>query len=158
MRQSEGGEGTASEEETVSTLNQHGYIALFINFVKEKKPMKTKAVMLLAVMSLLPVVVHVSLAGGPKGLEWDANVESDLAGYYLHESTVSNGQVLTTYMVSVPAPLTSFTFPAGHAEGRFYWKLTAYDLSGNQSGFSNEVTAVFDWTAPAPPTGCTTVF
>jgi hypothetical protein len=93
----------------------------------------------------------------PSGLQWDPNSESDLAGYYVYEAQTSGGQVIGTYMVSVPAPLTEFTFPAGHADGTYYWRITAVDTAGNESGFSNEVWASFNRLPPAPPTGCTIV-
>ena len=40
---------------------------------------------------------------------------------------------------------------AGVADGTYFWVLTAYDISGNESGPSNEVTASLDSTAPEPP-------
>ena len=36
-------------------------------------------------------------------------------------------------------------------DGTYFWVLTAYDISGNESGYSNEVTTSLDSTSPAPP-------
>lgn len=91
----------------------------------------------------------------PIGLCWDANTESDLAGYYIYEAQVSDGQVIGQVHTSVAAPATEYDFtPGSHADGQYYWKITAYDTAGNESGFSNEVTATFNVTPPTPPTGC----
>ena len=90
---------------------------------------------------------------------WDANSNSDgdLAGYRIYQR----------------APFRAYTFGEGNEvgatlvgtetvtirveDGRWYWVATAYDTSGNESGPSNEVTAVIapppDTTPPAAPTG-----
>ena len=115
---------------------------------------------------LVIVVLAVVLLGGvvyaqmpvPQGLRWDPNSESDLAGYYIYEAQTADGQVVGTYMVSVPAPLTEFLFVDSHVDGQYYWKITAYDTAGNESGFSNEVTADFNVTPPTPPTGCSVMY
>jgi hypothetical protein len=75
---------------------------------------------------------NVSAATGVK-LSWYANTEKDLAGYkvyygnapkqYKYVKTV--GKVTTT-TISIPS-------------GLWYFAATAYDTSGNESGFSNEV-------------------
>lgn len=119
---------------------------------------------MLIVLSALMLTGGLALAQeptiyNPVGLNWDANTESDLAGYYVYEAQVADGQVIGEYMVSVPAPLTDFTFtPGSHADGQYYWKLTAYDLAGNESGFSLEVTAEYNVTPPSPPAGCSVVY
>ena len=95
----------------------------------------------------------------PTGLQWDPNSEMDLAGYYVYEAQVSGGQVIGAFSYPpVLAPLTEILFITPHADGTYYWKITAYDTAGNESGFSNEVTAEFNTTPPAPPTGCTVKF
>lgn len=119
--------------------------------------MKTRAIILFVVVALLQGVTVA--AQTPLGLQWNANTESDLAGYYIYEAVSSDGQVIGTYMVSVPAPLTTFTFePGSHTDGQYYWKITAFDTAGNESGFSIEVTAEFNLTPPEPPTGCSVRF
>jgi len=39
------------------------------------------------------------------------------------------------------------------ADGTYFWAVTAYDTSGNESVFSNEVSKRIDSVAPAPPSG-----
>jgi fibronectin type 3 domain-containing protein len=87
-------------------------------------------------------------------LQWNANTESDLAGYRLYQSNTSG--VYTTYRADIPAPTheVTVTIPT---DGTYFWVVTAYDTSGNESGRSNEATLVIDTTPPGPPTGCTAV-
>ena len=115
---------------------------------------------LLVTLAVLVLLQGVSFAQMPPpvGLQWDPNSETDLAGYYIYEAQMSDGQVIGTYMVSVPAPLTDFTFVDPHIDGQYYWKITAFDTAGNESGFSNEVTADFNVTPPTPPTGCSVMY
>ena len=79
-------------------------------------------------------------------LAWDANTESDLAGYKLYygnasgayQNNVDVGNV-TTYTVK---DLT---------DGTWYFVVTAYDTADNESGFSNEVNSELNATPPADP-------
>lgn len=84
-------------------------------------------------LSLLPVAA----AAESVTLVWDANTESDLAGYCVYVwdwnrkpySKTNVGHV-TTYTVSNLKP-----------EKTYFFAVTAYDTSENESGFSNEVSA-----------------
>jgi len=84
---------------------------------------------------------------------WDANTEPDLAGYYLYQSNVSGGYIFGggNHIASIPAGTE--TAILGIPEGGWYWVLTAFDTSENESGSSNEVSLYIDETAPAPPGG-----
>ena len=78
-------------------------------------------------------------------LEWDANTASDLAGYKLYYGTAS-----ATYSNSVSIQDKAATsYELDLDPGTYYLTLTALDETGNESGFSNEVTAVV--AAPEPP-------
>jgi hypothetical protein len=68
-------------------------------------------------------------------LAWDPNTESDLAGYRVHYGTVSG-----RYMTSIDVHnVTSYT-ATGLTDGQtYYFAASAYDTSGNSSGYSNEV-------------------
>jgi len=78
-------------------------------------------------------------------VEWDANSEADLAGYKVYygsgsrsyDKVIDVGDVLL-YKVNLP-------------ESKYYFAVTAYDLAGNESPFSDEVIADMD-EAPAKPT------
>ena len=88
-------------------------------------------------------------------LAWDANSESDLGGYRVHYGTSS-----TSYSVHIDVnKATTYTVTGLAAGQTYYFAATAYDTSGNESGFSNMVssTTVSDLniapSAPAVPSG-----
>ena len=68
-------------------------------------------------------------------LAWDPNTESNLAGYRVHYGTVSR-----SYAFSLDVRKVTICSVAGLTEGQtYYFAVSAYDTSGNESGFSNEV-------------------
>lgn len=79
---------------------------------------------------------------------WDANTETDLAGYKLYQSATSGtydpasaidvGNVTTHVLTDV-------------ADGTWFWAATAYDTNGNQSAYSNEVSLTIDTIGPGAP-------
>jgi hypothetical protein len=78
-------------------------------------------------------------------LAWNANTEPDLAGYKLYYGLSSGSYQLSVDVGNV----TSYTL-SSLLEGRiYYFVVTAYNLSLNESGFSNEVSkAIADVTPP----------
>lgn len=80
-------------------------------------------------------------------LAWDANTQPEVAGYKLYYGTAP-GQ----YGNPVDCGnVTTCTVP-NLAPGTYYFSVTAYDASGGQSGFSNEVsTAIPSGTDTQPP-------
>jgi hypothetical protein len=84
-------------------------------------------------------------AGAGVKLAWDANTESDLAGY-----VVSYGTVPGVYTSSVDVGLSttwgSDSLQAGH---RYYFAVQAYSETGTRSWYSTEVGAVAVY--PSPP-------
>jgi hypothetical protein len=88
-------------------------------------------------------------------LGWDANTESDLAGYYVYYKTGSsglpyNGTGTVEGNSPIQVPLSALSdlgdpaYPDYTIHGlsdteTTYIVLTAYDTDGNQSGYSNEV-------------------
>ncbi len=88
----------------------------------------------------------IALAGdGQVDLDWDDNIEADLAGYTVYRSTVS-GSGFSAVNASL---LTSSSFvDQGLVNGTtYYYVVTATDNSDNQSGFSSQSSATP--TAPA---------
>jgi hypothetical protein len=66
---------------------------------------------------------------------WDPNTESDLMGYKLYVGTSSG-------VYGSPIDVGNFTdYEVRNLEpGRtYYFSVTAYDLSGNESSFSDEI-------------------
>jgi hypothetical protein len=91
---------------------------------------------LVVLSPLLPVITSVSLFAGDVTLVWDANTETDLAGYKVYYGTVSR-----TYGTPIVIGTQTTYTVTGLAPGTYYFAVTAYNTSSLESGFSNEVTA-----------------
>jgi hypothetical protein len=73
--------------------------------------------------------------GGTISLAWDANTESDLAGYKIYYGTASRSYGASVNVGNV----TSYEL-AGLTPGQVYYiSVTAYDTANYESGYSNEV-------------------
>ena len=73
-------------------------------------------------------------------LRWDANIESDLALYRIYRNTSSPATTLIDSVTGSP-PDTFYT-DTGLTNGQtYYYRITAVDSDGNESGYSNEVFA-----------------
>jgi type IV pilus assembly protein PilY1 len=78
-------------------------------------------------------------------LAWDANTESDLAGYKVYYGTSSKSYTNSIDVGNV----TTYTL-TGLTQGQTYYiAITAYNTSSSESGYSGEVSGVA--TAPTPP-------
>lgn len=100
-------------------------------------------------------------------LGWDANTESDLAGYRLYMSStpgvytlVGKNPSLTptnppaNYVKSIAKPAVTMSATVSGVDGqKIYFVLTAFDSAGNESGVSNEVTYTLSDSPPAAPKG-----
>ncbi|PYT36895.1 MAG: hypothetical protein DMF52_05125 [Acidobacteria bacterium] len=75
-------------------------------------------------------------AGTVVSLAWDANLESDLAGYRIHFGTASRSYTLPVIDVG---PVNGYSVPNLAANTTYYFVVTAYDRAGNESLPSNEV-------------------
>lgn len=84
-------------------------------------------------------------------LTWDANAETDLAGYRMYQG-VESGVYDKTFDIS--APTTTFEATDLLAKTTYFWVVTAYNTSGLESLPSNEVSYK---TGPwgSPPYGLT---
>jgi fibronectin type 3 domain-containing protein len=87
-------------------------------------------------------------------LAWDPNTETDLAGYRIHYGTASGSYTVHLDVHNV----TTYTV-TGLADGQtYYFAATAYNASGSESGYSNQVTfsassANSPPSTPSTPTG-----
>jgi hypothetical protein len=83
---------------------------------------------------LLVLIPGRSAFGTDVALAWDANSESDLAGYKVYYGTSSRTYTTITNVGKV----TTYTV-LGLVPGTYYFAVTAYNTSGYESSFSNEV-------------------
>jgi hypothetical protein len=97
----------------------------------------------MALLCILPSLSHATTAT----LRWQANKEADLAGYkvYYGKASRSYGSPITVGKV------TNHTL-TGLSAGTYYFAVTAFDTSGNESGFSGEVRKTISTSTP-PPSG-----
>jgi hypothetical protein len=111
----------------------------------------------LRVLSLGVVLLFSASAfAGTAILDWTANTEADLAGYKVYQSTTSGvygtpvatlGKVIT-YTANLPIIETARTY---------FWTITAYDIAGNESLKSVQVTKTIPGVdlVPSAPVGIT---
>ncbi|MBK5281300.1 MAG: fibronectin type III domain-containing protein [Nitrospiraceae bacterium] len=70
-------------------------------------------------------------------LTWNANTDSDLAGYKIYRATTSGGYGAT--IATVPGNITTYIAAGLQSGTTYFFVITAYDSTGNESPFSNEV-------------------
>jgi len=116
---------------------------MIINFRINRHIVPSILLTLLLLLTLLPG----RLGASTLTLAWDPNTEDDLAGYNVYygiqsgdyDSVIDVGNVIQ-YMVSDLEP-----------ETQYYFAVTAYDTSGNESGFSEEVDSITSEDPPPEP-------
>jgi len=74
------------------------------------------------------------VADGTADLEWDPVVDAGLSGYRVFYAMTG-----TAYQAIDVGNTTTHTFTGLDSGTRYYFRVAAYDSSGNQSAFSNEV-------------------
>ena len=70
-------------------------------------------------------------------LTWNANTESDLAGYKIYRATTSGGYGAP--IATLQGNVTTYIASGLQSGTTYFFVITAYDLSGNESPYSNEV-------------------
>ena len=105
--------------------------------------------LLLIILTVLYLATGAQAADIP--VSWNANEEADLAGYKVYYGT-GTGVYETTIDVE---NITSYIVTLNpEIKTEYFFAVTAYDTSGNESPFSNEASIeVPDEFAPAAPTG-----
>jgi len=79
-------------------------------------------------------------------LAWSPSPDSDVAGYKVYYGTASKSYASSVNVGNA----TSYTV-SGLSTGTYYFAITAYDLSGNESGFSNEASKSVSSGTSTPP-------
>ncbi|MBN1765731.1 MAG: hypothetical protein JW860_10775, partial [Sedimentisphaerales bacterium] len=105
---------------------------------------------------MTPPVPPTSLAAtagdGTVSLDWDDNSEIDLDGYNIYRSTTSGSGY--SQINGVQLSSSDYTDNSVTNGVTYYYVVTAVDTSSNESGNSNENSAMpADTTPPTPPTG-----
>jgi hypothetical protein len=86
---------------------------------------------------ILPASVHAAAVPASVHLRWNTNTESDFSYYNVYYGTVSRN-----YGNPIPAGKQTSRMIDGLETGKtYYFAVTAVDTSGNESGFSTEVSA-----------------
>ena len=70
-------------------------------------------------------------------LTWNANTDTDLAGYKVYKGTSSG--TYTAPVATIPKGTTSYTATGLQTGTTYFFIITAYDNAGNESLHSNEV-------------------
>ena len=98
------------------------------------------------VVAVLALSALPAWAQGPSiTLAWDPPLEGAVAGYRVYVGTRS-GVYSESYDVG---SATLFTYDNATAGRRYYFAVSAYDASGNRSGYSNEIAFTAASGAPA---------
>lgn len=101
---------------------------------------------LILILSLILLSANIAFADKSITFGWDANNEPDLKGYRIYEKAADNNYVLIEDVVYT---VTSHTIIVPDIIEKT-WVFTAYDMSNNESGYSNEVSS--DTKPPGTPT------
>ncbi|WNM57962.1 Ig-like domain-containing protein [Candidatus Nitrospira allomarina] len=108
-----------------------------------------------AVLPLLLFVLLVSPAYSASSIQvtWDANTESDLAGYKIYKRTLPSQDFGQPIFSGMPGnPSSPSTTVAGLNGGTTYGFIaTAFDTAGNESAPTTEVPITFPPSSPPPP-------
>ena len=104
-------------------------------------------IMLIVIIMLLPAIAFAATIQ----VNWNPNTEEDLAGYRLYVGTASGQYGEPVDVGNVTGHVMEITPQHG---ATYYFALTAYDTSGNESGYSAEATCFIpDGVKPEKPTG-----
>ncbi|HTY37839.1 MAG TPA: FlgD immunoglobulin-like domain containing protein [Bacteroidota bacterium] len=84
----------------------------------------------------IPAGLSASFATNLVTLKWTANVESDVYQYAIYRGTTANfNPVGTTPVAKVRTPL--YQDPVSQSSVTYYYKVSAIDISGNESGYAS---------------------
>lgn len=98
--------------------------------------------------------IRVMLAWDPPTTNEDGTPLTDLAGYriYASDEPIDDGAIPRTLTLLADVRhnvlTTEVTYTPAMRTGRMYVRATAYDLEGNESKYSNEVSRIYDFLAP----------
>ena len=85
----------------------------------------------------VPTSEMATATGETATLSWNANSEPDLQGYKIYLATTSGGYGAP--ITTLPMDATSYTVTDLEIGTTYFFAVTAYNSSGAESSFSNEV-------------------
>lgn len=94
-----------------------------------------------SINGFVPIILVIQ--SGSAILSWDPNTESDLSGYKVYYGTTSKSYD----NVKDVGKVTSYQIKNLKTGIRYFFAVTAYDFSGNESSFSDEVNAILEKTS-----------
>jgi subtilisin len=108
---------------------------------------------IVTLLTSLSLAVTTPAFAGDVILSWEANTESDVDGYNVYYGTASG-----SYGTPIDVGNQTTYTVTGLGPGTYYFAVTAYNTSGNESGFSSEVSETFTAASPgvlvvSPSTG-----
>ncbi len=98
------------------------------------------------IIFLIVLLVSLTVSAKEITFQWDANIEKDLAGYKLYQSSQKDGNYI---QIGKDIGKTEVTIEV--ADGEWYWYVTAFNQSGLESDPSNNVTMIVNSKSPQPP-------
>ena len=110
------------------------------------------------IIIILALLMATTAFAGTATLNWDiptTNTDgtalTDLAGFKVYYGATTN---IYTSVVTVPSPTTNH-YIMTLSTGTYYFAVTAYNTSGSESDFSNEIVKFVAGTRPSPPSHLT---
>jgi len=104
---------------------------------------KIGSFVIVTLLTLFSLAYTAPALGGDAIVSWDANTEPELAGYKLYYGTASR-----SYGIPIDIGNQTTYTVTGLGPGTYYFAVTAYDTSGNETSFSNEGSKTFADTSP----------
>jgi chitinase len=96
---------------------------------------RQKEILTTTILAIILLIFPLTAFSAEVELSWDPNQESDLAGYRIYYGTASGSH---SVMVEV-GNTTTYTHTDLQSGVTYYFVATAYDTSGNESDYSEEV-------------------
>jgi hypothetical protein len=115
----------------ISLLYLRAFFQNFLHLIN----LKYKPYPIALIVSIIFLFLAQHVFSAQLTIEWDENIETDLAGYVIYYGTSSGN-----YSSSIDVGNVSHYTLTGLQEGlTYYFAVSAYDYSDNESGFSEEL-------------------
>lgn len=85
------------------------------------------------------VTITLTVSDPSATLTWKANSETDLAGYKVYRSTIRGKYEPQNAIVLLQKNVTTYQVTDLQPRTTYFFVVTAFDMAGNESGYSNEV-------------------